>query len=346
MTENSEKDNFNSAEAETAAAAQIKANDKETKLTEVEKEENEDNKDCDCDIKNEFNVKIVKETNNSITLEWNLISETDVYEIEVHHKVKGWQTTDWTSKCLSTVNNLEENFGYFIRIKALKFDTVAGVYRLLKMSSNIVGCTLAAEPTAICLFRAIKKDQQFLVKRILRRRPILIEYPGPNGYLPLANAIAFSEMCIVDVILTYGASVHIGNPYNNRTPLHQAFYYGRLPVARMLLNKKANMEAKDIYGLTASHLAVDANQGEILKFALENGANVEARDACGWTLLMRAVVMASDLSILKLLVISGADMQSKDMNDLNCMDLARLYGNEMAMEYFEKIKKFKQEKET
>lgn len=68
----------------------------------------------------------------------------------------------------------------------------------------------------------------------------------------------------------------------------QAFYYGRLPVARMLLNKKANMEAKDIYGLTASHLAVDANQGEILKFALENGANIEARDACGWTLLMRA----------------------------------------------------------
>lgn len=46
-------------------------------------------------IKNEFNVKIVKETNNSITLEWNLISETDVYEIEVHHKVKGWQNCDW-----------------------------------------------------------------------------------------------------------------------------------------------------------------------------------------------------------------------------------------------------------
>lgn len=61
-----------------------------------------------------------------------------------------------------------------------------------------------------------------------------------------------------------------------------------MSVARMLLNKKANLEAKDIYGLTASHLAVDTNQGEILKFALENGANIEARDACGWTLLMRA----------------------------------------------------------
>lgn len=56
------------------------------------------NKDIDVvgsNIKNEFNVKIVKETNNSITLEWNLISETDVYEIEVHHKVTGWQNCDW-----------------------------------------------------------------------------------------------------------------------------------------------------------------------------------------------------------------------------------------------------------
>ncbi|XP_037808507.1 putative ankyrin repeat protein RBE_0997 [Lucilia sericata] len=326
---NEEKDTFTST------------NDKEpTKLT----EDNSSNKDIG-DIKNEFNVRILKETNNSITLEWNLISETDVYEIEVHHKVKGWQNVDWTSKCLTTVTNLDENFGYILRVKALKLNAAEGAYRPLKISPNIVGCTLAAEPTAICLFRAIKKDQQFLVKRILRHRPILIEYPGPNGYLPLANAIAFSEMCIVDVILTYGASVHVGNTNNKRTPLHQAFYYGRLPVARMLLNKKANMEAKDIYGLTASHLAVDANQGEILKFALENGANIEARDACGWTLLMRAVIMASDLSILKLLVICGADMESKDMNNLNCLDLARLYGNDKAADYFEKVLTLKKEKE-
>lgn len=90
----------------------------------------------------------------------------------------------------------------------------------MRNNQKTKGCTLPAEPTAICLFRAIKKDQQFLVKRILRRRPSLIEYPGPNGYLPLANAISFSEMCIVDVILSTGASVNVGNPNNNRTPLH------------------------------------------------------------------------------------------------------------------------------
>jgi len=40
--------------------------------------------------------------------------------------------------------------------------------------------------------------------------------------------------------------------------------------------------------MTPAHCAVDANQLEMLKFALEAGANAEARDICGWTLLMRA----------------------------------------------------------
>ncbi|XP_061386731.1 fibronectin type 3 and ankyrin repeat domains 1 protein-like, partial [Musca vetustissima] len=204
------------------------------------------------------------------------------------------------------------------------------------------GCTLATEPTSISLFRAIKKDHHFLVKRILRRRPSLIEYPGPNGYLPLANAIAFGDMCVVDALLSAGASVHVGNPNNNRTPLHQAFYYGRVAVARMLLNKKADMEARDMYGLTPCHLAVDANQGEILKFALENGANVESKDACGWTLLMRAVVMDSDLTILKLIIQFGADMDNRDMRNLTCTDLARLYNNKQAEDYFVKLLKLRE----
>ncbi|XP_073814956.1 ankyrin repeat and SAM domain-containing protein flippy [Musca autumnalis] len=296
--------------------------------------------ETDSDIKTEFIVKIIKETVNSITLEWNCIEDAEVYRIEKHHKTKGWTKVDWTSQCSTTIDNLEENFGYRLRVKALRLlPPDANEYELLQTSNEFVGSTLATEPTSICLFRAIKKDHHFLVKRILRRRPSLIEYPGPNGYLPLANAIAFGDMCVVDALLSAGASVHVGNPNNNRTPLHQAFYYGRVAVARMLLNKKADLDAKDMYGLTPSHLAVDANQGEILKFALENGANVESKDACGWTLLMRAVVMDSYLTILKLIIQFGADLENQDMRNLTCTNLARLYNNKQAEDYFVKLLK-------
>lgn len=55
---------------------------------------------------------------------------------------------------------------------------------------------------------------------MLRRRPSLLDYPGPNGYLPLANAIMQGEMCVIDVLLSAGCSVQQGNPQNGRTPLH------------------------------------------------------------------------------------------------------------------------------
>lgn len=67
-----------------------------------------------------------------------------------------------------------------------------------------------------------------------------------------------------------------------------ALYFGQLFVAQILVNRGVDLEAQDIYGTTAAHLAIDANNLQMVKFALESGANPEARDLCGWTLLMRA----------------------------------------------------------
>ena len=55
--------------------------------------------------------------------------------------------------------------------------------------------------------------------------------------------------------------------------------------------------------------------------------------------------MKSDLSILKLLINFGANIESKDKHDLNCQDLARLYKYQEAQDYFKKIVKLKREKE-
>ena len=56
----------------------------------------------------------------------------------------------------------------------------------------------------------------------------------------------------------------------------------------MLVNKKADINAKDIIGMTPAHYAIDSNKFESLKYAIENGADLEAKDKCGYTLLLRA----------------------------------------------------------
>ncbi|EDV42850.1 uncharacterized protein Dana_GF16821, isoform A [Drosophila ananassae] len=291
-----------------------------------------------------FEARILKSTVNSVTLEWTPLECALVYSIEKYHKRRSWQQVEWSSSSPVEVTNLEENFVYRLRIKALRLAEDAGSYVAMAISPDVIASTVAAQPSTNCLSRAIRKGQQFLVKRMLRRRPSLIEYPAPNGFLPLANAIIQGEMCIIDVLLSAGCSVHLGNPGNGRTPLHLAFYYGHLPSARILLNKKANLEAMDSNGMTPAHCAVDANQLAMVNFALESGAEVEARDSCGWTLLMRAVVMDADLELIKLLVTHGADLAALDGVGNSCIDLAKLYHRPEAEDYFERVLKFRLEK--
>nr|NP_001097672.1 flippy [Drosophila melanogaster]ABW08588.1 flippy [Drosophila melanogaster] len=292
----------------------------------------------------DFVSRISNPTVNSVQLHWSLLKNASVYCIDKFHKRLGWLQLDWTSSSPITVTNLEENFGYRLRIKALTVSKDGHCYVPLAISPEIVACTAAALPSTHCLSRAIRKGQQFLVKRMLRRRPSLMEYPASNGFLPLANAIIQGEMCIIDLLLSAGCSVHIGDPGSGRTPLHLAFYYGHLPSARILLNKKARLEATDSNGMTPAHCAVDANQLEIVKFALEAGANAEARDVCGWTLLMRAVVMNASMELIKVLVTHGADLAALDGVGKTCTDLAKLYHRQEAKDYFDEVQKFRLEK--
>ncbi|XP_030370417.1 fibronectin type 3 and ankyrin repeat domains protein 1 [Scaptodrosophila lebanonensis] len=291
-----------------------------------------------------FEAQVLNRSINSVTIEWSAFDGAVVYKIEKFHKRRGWQQVEWSSSSPITIFNLEENFSCRLRIIALHLAAEGTHYEVLAVSPDVIAITEAALPSTNCLHRAIRKGQQFLVKRMLRRRPSLIDYPGPNGFLPLANAITQGEMCIIDVLLSAGCSVHVGNPSCHTTPLHLAFYHGHLQSARILLNKKAQLEAVDFNGMTPAHSAVDGNQLEMLKFALESGSNLEARDRCGWTLLLRAVVMNADLELVKLLVTHGADLAAIDDLGKNCCDLARLYKRTEAGDYFEKVHTFRQMK--
>ncbi|XP_052836125.1 uncharacterized protein LOC128252444 isoform X3 [Drosophila gunungcola] len=176
-----------------------------------------------------FESRISDPTVNSVRLEWSLLKNALVYSVEKFNKRLGWMQVHWTTSSPVDVNNLEENFGYRLRVKALRVSEDGRRYVPLAISPDIIACTTAALPSTSCLNRAIRKGQQFLVKRMLRRRPSLVEYPAPNGFLPLANAIIQGEMCIIDVLLSAGCSVHLGNPGSGRTPLHVAGLLPRSP---------------------------------------------------------------------------------------------------------------------
>ncbi len=58
---------------------------------------------------------------------------------------------------------------------------------------------------------------------------------------------------------------------------------GRLEVIKLLLDNKADVNAKDSTGKTALHVAAASGNLEIVQFLIDNKADVNAKDADGQT---------------------------------------------------------------
>ncbi len=122
------------------------------------------------------------------------------------------------------------------------------------------------------------------------------------------------------------------------TALMGACENGHTDVARLLLEKGADIKAKDDYGKTAfdydkSGILQGIMNEELLKACkegrfddvpkwLEKGADVNARAEDGSTPLMW-VVMEGDVKTAKLLIQKGADVNAKDKTGENAFDYAQ-----------------------
>ncbi len=96
-----------------------------------------------------------------------------------------------------------------------------------------------------------------------------------------------------------------------RTALMVAARYGELEIVRFLINNGADVNYEDNDGWTALKFAAGEGKLEIVKFLINNGADVNAKDNNGWTALMSAANNGY-LKIVKYLVDNGADVNTKD----------------------------------
>lgn len=61
------------------------------------------------------------------------------------------------------------------------------------------------------------------------------------------------------------------------TPLHVASFMGHMNIVIYLIQNNANPDFTTVRGETALHLAARANQTDIIRILLRNGATVDAR---------------------------------------------------------------------
>ena len=96
------------------------------------------------------------------------------------------------------------------------------------------------------------------------------------------------------------------------TPLHIAASGNDLKKVSLLLEKGAELEARDTRGWTPLLLAAQfSSTPEIVQLLLEKGADVNARDTLGWTPLMFAAQFSSTPEIVELLIEKGAEVNAR-----------------------------------
>ncbi|KAJ1328888.1 ankyrin repeat domain-containing protein 50 [Microdochium nivale] len=135
---------------------------------------------------------------------------------------------------------------------------------------------------------------------------------GTTDFTDLILASYYGHRTVVKLLLEKGAEIEAKDSEYGRTPLSWAAKNGHEASVKLLLEKGADIEAKDSeYGQTPLSWAAENGHEAIVKLLLEKGADVEAKDGSGRTPLSWAARKGHEASV-KLLLEKGADIEAKD----------------------------------
>jgi ankyrin repeat protein/tetratricopeptide (TPR) repeat protein len=148
--------------------------------------------------------------------------------------------------------------------------------------------------------------------RELVRRGAIITMSARNGGSALYQASRLGHRDIVEFLLDCGAGVDIQPLRGNKTPgtpLIVAVEKGQMEVARFLISRGADLEARTWNGLTPLLVLSYDNRPEFTSMLIDAGANVDAANAYGWTAILIGA-HCGHIEPIKLLVDAGANVNA------------------------------------
>jgi len=137
--------------------------------------------------------------------------------------------------------------------------------------------------------------KSFDYDRIQKTRPVIANIlkthvgkanPGPAPAAgDLFAAVSSGDVVALTKILAAGANVNAKEPAADSTPLMLAAMAGQPAAAKILIDKGADVKAKNTDGNTALHTAAFFCKPKMVALLIENGADVNAKNSDGETAL-------------------------------------------------------------
>ncbi|HEV3144591.1 MAG TPA: ankyrin repeat domain-containing protein, partial [Gemmataceae bacterium] len=129
--------------------------------------------------------------------------------------------------------------------------------------------------TPLCL--AAEKGYARVAQTLLKHGAD-VKARSKSGFAPLDIAASSCQVDLADVLLLAGADPNARHPEFQVTPLHAAAARGCREIVVMLLNHKADVNARDKGGRTPMHYACSKNEVEAAEALLSDGARINEAD--------------------------------------------------------------------
>jgi ankyrin repeat protein len=118
---------------------------------------------------------------------------------------------------------------------------------------------------------------------------------GTGEFRVLQTAASVGDQALAEVAIARGAAVNPSGQPETESPLHAAIAERHANVAKLLLDKGADVNARNTSGFTPLHfLAANLHDRNLAEQLIQRGADVNARDQTGHTPLQAAIAVRND----------------------------------------------------
>lgn len=170
------------------------------------------------------------------------------------------------------------------QIKATTANGVSALLLAVYYGHTTIVDALLQEGVPLNVFEAAAVGDLQAMTSLLDRDPDLANAVAPDGFYPLGLAAFFGKKTVAKLLLEYGAKVNAAADNEQGVmPLHSAVAGGHLEIARLLLDRRALVNAKQEGGFTPLHGAAQNGQIEMIELLIERGADVSLADDDGHT---------------------------------------------------------------
>jgi ankyrin repeat protein/cytochrome c553 len=185
------------------------------------------------------------------------------------------------------------------------------------------------DPKVTALISAVRSGTTGEVEKRLQATPAIVNEKDQAGSTPLHHAAGFGSLATMKLLLDKGADVNAKNKRKS-TPLHWAI--PSEAKVRMLLEQGAAVNARQVDGRTPLYNAASAAAAaSILKILLEKGADPNLATANGQTPLMTAAGRG-DAEVMRLLIAKKADVNARNGAGATALMAAAASGNPRTVE--------------